>query len=125
MTFKMNGMNFGQGAGMTPDLNQPMTQDPNKPTIIPGAFTKNGDKERTPQSKYNPEMTPQTTIGKMSIGELEGHIEGTFDNEYFEAKEDGNKMLMKRYERRMLKYKKELDRRGEKYTHVDMSDFGK
>ena len=25
----------------------------------------------------------------------------------------------------MLRYKKELDRRGVDYTHVDMTDFGK
>ena len=105
------------------------------PNLKTSAFNKN-DKEEytpqskkkkediTPQSKYSPEMTPQSNLSKMSIGELEGHIEGTFDNEYFEAKQDKNATLIKRYERRMLRYKKELERRGEKYTHVDMSNFG-
>ena len=95
----------------------------NKEEYVPQSKQKK--KDFTPQSVYSPEMTPQTAIGKMSVAELEGHIEGTFDNEYFEAKEDGNKVLQKRYEKRMLKYKKELDRRGENYTHVDMSKFGK
>ena len=111
MAFKMRG--FSAFTKKTDDKEEytPQSTDKDK-------------KESYPQSKYNPEMTPQSNLSKMSIGELEGHIEGTFDNEYFEAKQDKNEMLMKRYERRMLKYKKELDRRGENYTHIDMSNFG-
>tara|TARA_X000001388_G_C2221807_1_gene119555 strand:+ start:1142 stop:1444 length:303 start_codon:yes stop_codon:yes gene_type:complete len=91
-----------------------------------GGFPFKKDEEYTPQSKsYSPDLTPQTDLGKMDVGELEGHIEGTFDNEYFDAKQDGKKDLMKKYENRMLRYKKEIEDRGGKYTHVDMSKFGK
>ena len=82
--------------------------------------------DRTPQSKqYSPEMMPQSEQEKSGIWRLEGEIEGIFDNEYFEAKQDKNETLMKRYENRMLALKKQIEKKGGKYTHIDMSKFGK
>ena len=70
------------------------------------------------------DMTPQVERQKMDIGSLEGQIEGIFDNEYMEAKERGDKSAIKRLERRMLNLKKEIENKGGKYTHVNMSNFG-
>tara|TARA_R110001599_G_scaffold313195_2_gene520961 strand:+ start:240 stop:647 length:408 start_codon:yes stop_codon:yes gene_type:complete len=89
-------------------------------------------KEYEPQTEYrgykgseHTDLTPQTKRQKMSSDYLEGHIEGKFDNEYSEALLSGDKGRIRRQENQMLKYKKELDSRGRKYTHVDMTDFGK
>ena len=89
-------------------------------------------KEYEPQTKYrgykgstHTDITPQTKLHKMDKDELEGHIEGKFDNEYKEALDSGDKARIKRAEDQMLRYKKELKSKGEKYTHVDMTDFGK
>tara|TARA_Y100000593_G_C4166114_1_gene264503 strand:- start:342 stop:662 length:321 start_codon:yes stop_codon:yes gene_type:complete len=90
------------------------------------AFTKK-DKDYEPQtktSKGDPGMVPQTEREKMSITRLEGEIEGIYDNEYKEAKDRGDKTAMKRYERRMLNLKKEIEKKGGKYTHINMSKFG-
>ena len=100
------------------------------------AFTQK--KEYEPQTKYRGyksdtkkghhthlDLTPQTKLHKMDEGTLEGHIEGKFDNEYKEALDSGDKTRIKREEDQMLRHKKELESKGEKYTHVDMSDFGK
>ena len=98
------------------------------------AFTKKDKKKKEyePQTVYrgyknaqHTDLTPQTELHKMDSDYLKGHIEGKFDNEYFEAKQSGDKTRIARQEGQMLKYKKELDNRGEKYTHVDMTDFGK
>ena len=92
------------------------------------AFTKKKDYE--PQTKTrgykgseHTDSTPQTKRQKMSIERLEGEIEGIFDNEYMEAKERGDKSEIARYERQMLNLKKEIEKRGGKYTHVNMSKF--
>ena len=91
-------------------------------------FTKNKDYE--PQTKTrgykgseHTDSTPQTKRQKMSIERLESKIEGIFDNEYMEAKERGDKSEIARYERQMLNLKKEIEKRGGKYTHVNMSKF--
>ena len=95
------------------------------------AFQKTNDKEYEPQTQtrgyknaQHTDMTPQTERQKMSITRLEGEIEGIFDNEYMEAKERGDKSAIKRYERQMLILKKEIENKGGKYTHVNMSNFG-
>ena len=89
-------------------------------------------KEYEPQTQYrgykgstHTDITPQTQLHKMHSDYIEGHIEGKFDNEYFEALQSGDKGRIRRQENQMLRYKKELTDRGKKYTHVDMSDFGK
>jgi len=89
-------------------------------------------KEYEPQTQYrgykgaqHTDLTPQTERQKMHSDYLEGHIEGKFDNEYYEALQSGDKTRIAREEGQMLKYKKELDHRGVKYDHVDMTDFGK
>ena len=47
-----------------------------------------------------------------------------FDNEYSEAKDDNDTAAMKRYEKQMLKLKKEIENRGGKdESGVDMSNF--
>ena len=118
----------GQGRGYK--------QKPFSGFLKTSAFTKNGEEEYTPQSKkkkedispqskYSPGAMPQSKQEKASIHRLEGEIEGIFDNEYMEAKEDGNKTLIKRYENRMLSLKKQIEKKGGKYTHIDMSNFGK
>jgi len=91
-------------------------------------FTKKKDYE--PQTKTrgykgseHTDSTPQTKRQKMSIERLEGEIEGIFDNEYMEAKERGDKSEIARYERQMLNLKKEIEKRGGKYTHINMSKF--
>ena len=104
------------------------------------AFTKTDDKKKDyePQTKTrgyknptkkghhtHPDMMPQTKRDKASIGQLEGEIEGIYDNEYSEAKNRGDKSAIKRYERRMLNLKKSIENKGGKYTHVNMSGFGK
>ena len=93
-------------------------------------FTKKKDYE--PQTKTrgykgseHTDSTPQVTKQKMPTWRLKGEIEGIFDNEYMEAKERGDKSEIARYERQMLNLKKEIENRGEKYTHVNMKDFGK
>jgi len=96
-------------------------------------FTKKDDKkEYEPQTKTvgykggrHTDMMPQTQRDKASITRLEGEIEGILDNEYMEAKDRGDKSAIKRYERRMLNLKKSIEDKGGKYTHVDMSNFGK
>ena len=95
-------------------------------------FNKKNKKEYEPQTKYrgykggtHTDITPQTKLHKMDSDYIEGHIEGKFDNEYFEALQSGDKGRIRRQENQMLRYKKELDNRGKKYTHVDMTDFGK
>ena len=99
-----------------------------------GPFKQNKtkDMEYEPQTEYlgykgahHVDMTPQSEIEKMDSDYLEGHIEGKFDNEYFEALQSGDEGRIRRQENQMLRYKKELDRRGVDYTHVDMTDFGK
>ena len=104
------------------------------------AFTKTDDKKKDyePQTKTrgyknptkkghhtHPDMMPQTKRDKASIGQLEGEIEGIYDNEYSEAKNRGDKSAIKRYERRMLNLKKSIENKGGKYTHVNMSGFRK
>ena len=99
-------------------------------------FTKKKKKEYEPQTKTrgykdptkkghhtHPDMTPQTERQKMPTWRLESQIEGIFDNEYMDAKERGDKSEIARYERQMLSLKKEIENRGEKYTHVNMSKF--
>lgn len=97
------------------------------------AFQKaDGKIDYEPQTQYrgykgseHTDLTPQTQRNKMKNYELEGHIEGKFDNEYKEAQDSGDKGRIKRQEGQMLKYKKELESRGEKYDHVNMKNFGK
>tara|TARA_R100000315_G_C5198706_1_gene116582 strand:+ start:28 stop:387 length:360 start_codon:yes stop_codon:yes gene_type:complete len=97
---------------------------------------KREDKEYEPQTKTrgykselkkghhtHPDIMPQAEIDKAPVWRLEGEIEGIFDNEYHEAKEDGDKSAIRRYEKQMLKLKKEIENRGEEYTHIDMSNF--
>tara|TARA_Y100000004_G_scaffold76445_1_gene86002 strand:+ start:126 stop:425 length:300 start_codon:yes stop_codon:yes gene_type:complete len=89
-------------------------------------FTQKKEYEpQTKTSKGDPGMMPQTKRDKVSIGRLEGEIEGIFDNEYMEAKDRGDKSAIKRYERRMLNLKKSIEDKGGKYTHINMSKFGK
>ena len=101
-------------------------------------FSKKKKKEYEPQTQYRGykshvkkghhthlDLTPQTQLHKMDSDYIEGHIEGKFDNEYFEALQSGDKGRVRKQENQMLRYKKELDDRGVKYTHVDMTDFGK
>ena len=98
--------------------------------------TKREDKEYEPQTKTrgykselkkghhtHPDMMPQSEMNKADISELEGEIEGIFDNEYAEAQDRGDKSAIRRFEKYMLKLKKEIESRGEEYTHIDMSDF--
>ena len=87
-------------------------------------------KEYEPQTKTrgykggeHTDSTPQTQRQNMDITELKGNIEGIFDNEYMEAKERGDKSEIARYERQMLNMKKEIENKGGKYTHIDMSKF--
>ena len=97
------------------------------------AFTKKTDdkKEYPPQTKTRgwkggetADMMPQTEMDKADVGRLEGEIMGIYDNEYHEAKEDGDTSAQKRLEQRMLKLKREIERRGGKdESGVDMSDF--
>ena len=108
------------------------------------AFTKKTDEEYVPQSQrkdkeYEPQtktrgwkggetadMMPQTEMDKADVGRLEGEIMGIYDNEYHEAKEDGDTSAQKRLEQRMLKLKREIERRGGKdESGVDMSAFKK
>jgi hypothetical protein len=93
-------------------------------------FTKKKDKEYEPQTKTrgykgseHTDSTPQTKRQKMPTWRLESQIEGIFDNEYSEAKERGDKSEIARYERQMLNLKKEIEKRGGKYTHINMSKF--
>ena len=93
-------------------------------------FTKK--KEYEPQTKTrgykgseHTDSTPQVAKQKMPTWRLKSQIEGIFDNEYMEARERGDKSEIARYERQMLNLKKEIENRGEKYTHVNMKDFGK
>jgi len=93
------------------------------------AFTKKKEYEPQTQTRgykgsEHTDMTPQTERGKMSIGRLEGEIEGIFDNEYMEAKERGDNSAIKRLEKRMLNLKKQIENKGGKYTHVNMKNFG-
>ena len=70
------------------------------------------------------DIMPQTEIDKADIDRLEGEITSIFDNQYHEAKEDNDTKAMKRYEKQMLKLKKEIESRGAKdESGVDMSDF--
>ena len=91
-------------------------------------FTKKDYEPQTKTRGYkgseHTDSTPQTERQKMSINQLEGRIEGIFDNEYMEAKERGDKTAMKRYERQMLNLKKEIENKGGEYTHIDMSNLG-
>jgi len=87
-------------------------------------------KEYEPQTKTrgykgseHTDSTPQVQMQKKKIVALEGEIEGIFDNEYMEAKDRGDKSEIKRYQKQMLKLKKEIEHKGGKYTHVDMSSF--
>ena len=108
------------------------------------AFTKKTDdkKEYKPQSQIDPkdipppsvkedkagmrsrgDIMPQTEIDKASIDRLEGEIESIYDNAYSEAKDDNDTSAIKRYEKQMLRLKKEIESKGGKYTHIDMSNF--
>ena len=93
------------------------------------AFTKPDDKkEQVPQTTTrkttSTDIMPQTEIDKVDTDRLEGEIMGIFDNEYSEAKDDNDTAAMKRYEKQMLKLKKEIENRGGKdESGVDMSNF--
>jgi hypothetical protein len=95
------------------------------------AFTKKTDKDYEPQTKtrgykggHHADMMPQTEMDKADVGRLEGEIMGIYDNEYHEAKEDGDTSAQKRLEQRMLKLKREIERRGGKdESGVNMSEF--
>ena len=88
------------------------------------------DKEYEPQTKtrgykgsQHTDSTPQSERQKMDIGDLESNIERMYDNEYFEAKERGDKSEMKRYESQMKSMKKEIENKGGKYTHINMKNW--
>jgi len=88
------------------------------------------DKEYEPQTKTrgykgseHTDSTPQTQRQNMDITALEGNIEGIYDNEYFEAKQRGDKSEMKRYESQMKSMKKEIENKGGKYTHINMENW--
>ena len=93
------------------------------------AFTKPTDKkEQVPQTTtrktISSDIMPQAEVDKADIDRLEGEIMGIFDNEYFEAKDDNDTAAIKRYEKQMLKLKKEIENRGGKDgSGVDMSKF--
>ena len=104
------------------------------------AFTKTDDekKDYKPQTRTrgyksdikkghhtSTDIMPQTKRDKASIGRLEGEIESIYDNVYMEAKNRGDKSAIRRYERRMLNLKKSIENKGGKYTHINMSGFGK
>ena len=70
------------------------------------------------------DIMPQTEIDKADVDRLEGEITSIFDNQYSEAKDDNDTKAMKRYEKQMLKLRKEIESRGAKdESGVDMSDF--
>ena len=70
------------------------------------------------------DIMPQTEIDKADVDRLEGEITSIFDNKYHEAKEDNDTKAMKRYEKQMLKLKKEIESRGAKdESGVNMSNF--
>ena len=129
MTFKMKG--FSAFTKKTDEEYVPQSQ--------------RKDKEYEPQSQIDPkdipppsvkedkvsmrayyDIMPQTEIDKADVGRLEGEITGIFDNQYHEAKEDNDTKAMKRYEKQMLKLKKEIESRGAKdESGVNMSAFKK
>ena len=101
------------------------------------------DEEYKPQSQIDPkdipppsvkedkasmrayyDIMPQTAIDKADVDRLEGEITSIFDNAYTEAKDDNDTATMKRYEKQMLKLKKEIESRGKKdESGVNMSNF--
>jgi len=87
------------------------------------AFTKKD--EYKPQTETRKNIVEDKTPQLRDIGALEGQIEGIYDNEYVEARENGDKKAMLKYENQMLKLKQRIANMGENYTHIDMSNFGK
>ena len=124
MAFKMAGFSaFTKPDDKKVIMNQVVPLDekkPNEPTKT------NRIPQTTTRKTTSSDIMPQTEIDKADIDRLEGEITGIFDNEYSEAKDDGDTAAMKRYEKQMLKLSKEIKKRGGKdESGVDMSNFGK
>ena len=92
-------------------------------------FTQKDDKkEQVPQTTtrkmIDTDIMPQTEVNKADTTELEGKIMRIFDNEYSEAEDDNDTAAMKRYEKQMLKLRKEIENRGGKdESGINMSNF--
>ena len=102
MAFKM----AGYSAFTKKKKYKPQTQR-KKEDIIPQSKDKSARNSRS--------YIPQSEQGKMSIDTLEGMIDATYENEYSEAKEDGDKGKMKMLAERMRGYKRQIERKGGKY----------
>ena len=83
------------------------------------AFTKNGNDKKIDGKR----------VKKTDTDRIEGEILGIYDNEYNEAKQDKDLKRIKQLEKRMLKLRNTVVKRGdgELFTkdksHIDMSKF--
>ena len=83
------------------------------------AFTKNGDNKKIDGKR----------VKKTDTGRIEGEILGIYDNEYNEAKQDKDSKKIKQLEKRMLKLRNTVVKRGDgelftkNKSHIDMSKF--
>ena len=83
------------------------------------AFTKNGDNKKIDGNR----------VKKTDTGRIEGEILGIYDNEYNEAKQDKDLKRIKQLEKRMLKLRNTVVKRGDgelftkNKSHIDMSKF--
>ena len=96
-----------------------------KPTIKPQKTKKGALKLKTDKK------IDGKRVNKTDSGRIEGEILGIYDNEYNEAKQDKDLKRIKQLEKRMLKLRNTVVKRGDgelftkNKSHIDMSKFGK
>ena len=96
-----------------------------KPTIKPKRTKKSALKLKT-DKKIDGKRVKKTDTDR-----IEGEILGIYDNEYNEAKQDKDLKRIKQLEKRMLKLRNTVIKRGDgelftkNKSHIDMSKFGK
>ena len=103
MAFKMKGFNPGKGTGM--------------------------DKAQSSFKLRTNKKIDGKRVKKTDSGRIEGEILGIYDNEYNEAKQDKDLKRIKQLEKRMLKLRNTVVKRGDgelftkNKSHIDMSKF--
>ena len=103
MAFKMKGFNPGKGTGM--------------------------DRAQSSFKLRTDKKIDGKKVKKTDTDRIEGEILGIYDNEYNEAKQDKDLKRIKQLEKRMLKLRNTVVKRGDgelftkNKSHIDMSKF--